>query len=149
MMSTSLKVNICFVKCIENLYLASLKPFYLMDRRMNKKRFNDQRVHETSRNLYIYSRMVAFIHLWRHLFTSERLFSAYINFYHSTSNVALILWDFCPAIKHFFPKYTTDIFFSKLWWNLFLWNIIVFIFKHLIAGPIWLLLQNSPKSNSI
>ena len=58
------------------------------------------------------------IHLWRHLFTSERLFSAYIKFYHSTSQMyqissikaTLILCDFCPAIKHSFPKYITDIF---------------------------------------
>ena len=29
------------------------------------------------------------IHLWRHLFTSETLFEAYIKFYHTTSHMVL------------------------------------------------------------
>ena len=134
MMSTSLKVNISFLKCIQNLYLASLWPkkFNLwIEEWIKNKLWVNQTTRARWTSYYDVTIPCTSIHVWWHLFTYGGIYSPLKDDFQLTSNgitqhrtwswpirnerfwkhlIIVILYDFCQAIKHFFPKYTTDIF---------------------------------------
>ena len=87
------KVNNCFIKCIQNLYLASLYPkeFYIREKK-NEKKINCELNQATCARWASYYDVLipcTFIHVWWHLFTYETLVLANIKFYNATSHVVI------------------------------------------------------------
>lgn len=103
MMSTVIKSQYgnCFIKCIQNLSLASLHPkeFYYTEKE-NHRGLIKQRVkfwrHKIPVNFFTF--WGAFIHRWQHLIPSKTLFLAYIKSYQATRNERHII-DYNTAIK--------------------------------------------------